>query len=80
MIEKEKENAKKKISEEKSKRYNVVGDKKVRYGILPEILIIVNFIVNYPNLKNIPFINDLQMMTVLYYWYIKTATKNLKIS
>ncbi|XWV26107.1 B-family DNA polymerase [Tupanvirus soda lake] len=38
LINAEKEKAKKKISDEKAKRYNVVNGKTVRYGILPEIL------------------------------------------
>lgn len=38
LIDLEKENAQKKIMEEKHKRYNVVNGQMVRYGILPEIL------------------------------------------
>jgi DNA polymerase elongation subunit (family B) len=34
----EKENAKKKIADEKAKKYNIVNGQTVRYGILPEIL------------------------------------------
>lgn len=38
LIKMEKENADKRRSEEKSKKYNIVDGKNVRYGILPEIL------------------------------------------
>jgi DNA polymerase elongation subunit (family B) len=38
LISAEKENANKKIAFEKSRKYNVVNGKTVRYGILPEIL------------------------------------------
>lgn len=38
LIDKEKKGALKKISDEKTKKYNVVDGKTVRYGILPEIL------------------------------------------
>ena len=38
LIENENEQAKKSISDEKAKKYNVVNGKGVRYGILPEIL------------------------------------------
>jgi DNA polymerase elongation subunit (family B) len=38
LINNEKEKAKKKITDEKAKRYNVVNGQTVRYGILPEIL------------------------------------------
>ncbi|XWV24859.1 B-family DNA polymerase [Tupanvirus deep ocean] len=37
-IEWEKEKAKKKIADEKAKKYNIVNGQTVRYGILPEIL------------------------------------------